>query len=98
MGEQFKRVAERAGLSARRVTSHVMSHAAITSLVRAGIDLPTIQKISGYKTLAMVLRYTHIHGRHLDDAIANLDLSTRTITPKLHMPEPMAASYVALCQ
>ena len=42
---------------------------AITSLVKAGVDLPTIQKISGHRTLAMVLRYTHVHGQHIDQAI-----------------------------
>ena len=46
-----------------------MRHTAITKLVQAGVDLPTVQRISGHKTLAMVLRYTHVHGRHIDDAM-----------------------------
>ena len=46
-----------------------MRHTAITNLVKAGVDLPTIQRISGHKTLAMVLRYTHVHGAHIDRAI-----------------------------
>ena len=46
-----------------------MRHTAITNLVKAGVDLPTIQKISGHKTIAMVLRYTHVHGAHIDQAI-----------------------------
>src|ERR1700694_5724594 len=41
-------------------------------LVQAGVDLPTIQQISGHKTMAMVLRYTHVHGSHVDKAIAAL--------------------------
>src|SRR5579862_2410799 len=28
------------------------------------------QRVGGHKTLAMVLRYTHLHGRHIDHAIA----------------------------
>jgi site-specific recombinase XerD len=32
-----------------------MRHTAITNLVKAGVDLPTIQKISGHKRLAMVI-------------------------------------------
>jgi integrase len=46
-----------------------MRHTAITALVKAGVDLPTIQRISGHKTLTMVLRYTHVHGDHIDRAI-----------------------------
>jgi hypothetical protein len=46
------------------------------------LDLPTIQRISGHKTLSMVLRYAHVSGAHIDAATAALD---RTI------PEPSAA-------
>ncbi len=83
MAKQFKRAVERAGLSPRRVTPHVMRHTAITRLVQAGVDLPTIQKISGHKTLLMVMRYVHIHGAHIDKAISALDTTTAAITPKL---------------
>lgn len=97
MWKQFKRTVERAGLSPSRITPHVMRHTAITNLVRAGVDLPTIQKISGHKTLAMVLRYTHVHGPHLDRAIAVLDRTPAIITQKLHRTDSMAEDYVALC-
>ena len=46
-----------------------MRHTAITDLVQSGVDLPTIQRISGHKTLAMVLRYTHVHGSHIDRVV-----------------------------
>ena len=58
-----------------------MRHTAITKLVQAGVDLPTIQTISGHKTLAMVLRYTHVHGTHIDKAIAAIGRA---------VPEPRA--------
>ncbi len=83
MAKQFKRAVERAGLSPHRVTPHVMRHTAITRLVQAGVDLPTIQKISGHKTLLMVMRYVHIHGAHIDKAIGALDPTPNAITPKL---------------
>jgi integrase len=87
MGVAFQRAVIRAGLEPTKVTPHVMRHTAITRLVKAGVDLPTIQKISGHKTLLMVLRYVHIHGTHIDDAIAALDTSNvAAITPKLHTP------------
>ena len=54
--------------------------------------MPTIQKISGHKTLAMVLRYVHVHGTHIDDAIAAIDTGKfATITPELHTASDEAA-------
>ncbi len=68
----FRRAVIAAGLDPAQVTPHVMRHTAITNLVKAGVDLPTIQKISGHKTLVMVLRYVHVHGRHIDQAIRTI--------------------------
>jgi integrase len=73
MQRSFRRAVVRAGLDPARITPHVMRHTAITRLVEAGIDLPTIQRISGHKTLAMVLRYAHVSGAHIDAAMAALD-------------------------
>lgn len=85
MNVQFQRAVIRAGLNPQKVTPHVMRHTAITRLVKAGVDIPTIQKISGHKTLLMVMRYVHIHGTHIDDAIAALDTgNVAAFTPKLH--------------
>jgi integrase len=69
MDKPYRRAVISAGLDPTLVTPHVMRHTAITNLVQAGVDLPTIQRISGHKTLAMVLRYTHVHGTHIDQAI-----------------------------
>jgi len=70
MDGPFRRAARSAGLDPAVVTPHVMRHTAITALVQAGVDLPTVQRISGHKTMAMVLRYSHVHGSHIDRAIA----------------------------
>jgi integrase len=75
MGKPFHRAVTAAELDTNTVTPHVMRHTAITNLVKAGVDLPTIQKISGHKTLAMVLRYTHVHGTHIDEAIKSIGRS-----------------------
>jgi integrase len=72
MDRPFRDAVARAGLNPEAVTPHVMRHTAITRLVEAGVDLPTVQRISGHKTLAMVLRYAHVHGRHIDLAIRAL--------------------------
>ena len=73
MDAGFKRAVIAAGLSPSKVTPHIMRHTAITRLVQANIDLPTIQKISAHKTLSMVLRYTHVHGTHIDQALNAID-------------------------
>jgi integrase len=72
MDRPFRDAVARAGLDPDTVTPHVMRHTAITRLVEAGVDLPTVQRISGHKTLAMVLRYAHVHDRHIDAAIQAL--------------------------
>lgn len=87
MARPFLRAVARAGLEPERVTPHTMRHTAITRLVKAGVDLPTIQRISGHKTLAMVLRYTHVHGLHIDAAIGALSTPIPdAFTQELHTP------------
>lgn len=68
----FRRAVIRAGLDPDVVTPHVLRHTAITKLVKAGVDLPTVQRVSGHKTLAMVLRYSHVDGAHIDSAVDHL--------------------------
>ncbi|MBD3761464.1 site-specific integrase [Rhizorhabdus sp.] len=85
MARQFARAVERAKLDPSKVTPHTMRRTAITRLVRAGVDLPTIQRISGHKTLSMVLRYVHLHGDHIDSAMNALDRTiSGKVTPELH--------------
>lgn len=71
----FRRAVIAAGIDGNTVTPHVMRHTAVTRLVRAGADIPTIMKISGHKTVAMVLRYTHVDSAHIDAAAAALGMS-----------------------
>jgi integrase len=83
----FRRAVIRAGLDPKKVTPHVLRHTAITRLVQAGVDIPTIQRISGHKTIAMVLHYTHVHGSHIDTALEALNRHfPDAVTPELHKP------------
>jgi len=50
----FRRVVRAAGLDPDEVVRHTLRHTAITHLVQAGVDLPTVKRISGHKTLIMV--------------------------------------------
>ncbi|MET4807495.1 tyrosine-type recombinase/integrase [Limibacillus sp. MBR-115] len=74
MDKPFNRAVKDAGLDPEQITPHVMRHTAITNLVRSGAPLPVIQRISGHKTLAMVLRYTHVHGSDIDEAIGAIGI------------------------
>ncbi len=69
----FRRVVEAAGLNPNEVVRHTLRHTAITQLVQAGVDLPTIKRISGHKTLVMVERYAHANGEHIRAAMDKLD-------------------------
>ena len=69
MDRSIRHAVTRANLDPKTVPPHVMRHTAIRKLVKAGRDLPTIQRISGHKTLAKVLRYAHVHSDHIDNAI-----------------------------
>lgn len=86
MDRQFQRAVIRAKLDPTKVTPHVMRHTGITKLVEAGVDLPTIQRISGHKTLAMVMRYVHLSDEHIDRSIEFMGTNFfDSITPKLHV-------------
>jgi site-specific recombinase XerD len=73
IGHAFLRTVIAAGLNAQQVVRHTLRHTAITHLVQAGVDLPTVKRISGHKTLAMVERYAHQSGTHIADALEKLD-------------------------
>lgn len=69
----FRRVVLAAGLDPKVVVRHTLRHTAITHLVQAGIDLPTVKRISGHKTLQMVERYSHQNGAHIQAAMDKLE-------------------------
>jgi site-specific recombinase XerD len=71
--EVFRRVVRNAGLDEKEVVRHTLRHTAITHLVQAGVDLPTVQRISGHKSFDMVVRYSHQNGKHIDSAMDKLE-------------------------
>lgn len=71
--KSFRRVIIGAGLNPKEVVRHTLRHTAITHLVQAGVDLPTVQRISGHKTLQMVVRYSHQNGEHIRTAMNALE-------------------------
>ena len=73
MVEELMRVVEAAGLDPDEVVRHTLRHTAITHLVQSGVDLPTVMRISGHKTLIMVARYAHQNGAHIQAAMDKLE-------------------------
>ncbi len=69
----FRRVVKAAGMDPKQVVRHTLRHTAITHLVQAGIDLPTVKRISGHRTLQMVERYSHQNGQHIQAAMDKLE-------------------------
>lgn len=74
----FREVVKAAGLDPKQVVRHTLRHTAITHLVQAGVDLPTVQRISGHKTLQMVARYSHQNGEHIQSAMDILEKRYKT--------------------
>ena len=69
----FRAVIKAAGLDPYEVVRHTLRHTVITHLVQSGVDLPTVQRISGHKTLHMVARYSHQNGEHIQAAMDVLE-------------------------
>ena len=72
IGKPFRRIVKAAGLDPALVVRHTLRHTAITHLVQAGVDLPTVKKISGHKTLQMVERYAHQNDAHVQQSLDKL--------------------------
>jgi len=75
----FRRVVVNAGLDPKQIVRHTLRHTAITHLVQAGVDLPTVKRISGHKTLAMVEKYAHQNGAHIQEAMEKLESRIRVV-------------------
>lgn len=86
----FRRVVAAAGMNPDEILRHTLRHTAITHLVQAGVDLPTVKRISGHKTLAMVERYAHQNGAHIQAAMDKLQARYAE-----HAPQPASAAKAA---
>ena len=50
-----------------------LGHTFASRLVMAGVDLRTVQELTGHRTLAMTVRYSQLSPSHQLDAVRRLD-------------------------
>jgi integrase len=81
--EAYRDVIKKAGLDPYEIVRHTLRHTAITHLVQAGVDLPTVMDISGHKTLKMVQRYSHRDSDHIRAAMDKLESRLRPVKAQL---------------
>jgi len=65
---------ELAGLEKNKKGPHVLRHSCLTALLSKGVDLPTLQIISGHNSILTTARYLHIQNKQIREAITKIDL------------------------
>jgi integrase len=68
---------------------HDLRHTFASHLIMAGVDITTVSKLLGHKSLAMTLRYSHLAPSHMVKAVDILDntLNEKMISTKLAQSE-----------
>lgn len=69
----FNRVTKAAGFEPSEINRHTMRHTVVTHLVNNRTPLTTVMKISGHKTLAMVLKYAHASQENIQEEMDRLE-------------------------
>ena len=70
VGKSFIKASLKAGVGHRRF--HDLRHTFNTNMVKAGVDRSVIMKLTGHKTLAMFLRYSHLDQEQSETAMERL--------------------------
>lgn len=52
-----------------KLTPHVLRHYCASQLYRAGVDILAIQELLGHSWISTTMRYIHVHGTRIEDAI-----------------------------
>lgn len=71
LGRIISRLQKRAGLEDTKVSPHVLRHTAATLAVKNGLDVYSLQQMMGHEQLETSMRYVHMTGKRLKEAIEN---------------------------
>src|SRR5208283_1726113 len=69
----FNRAVRKAGI--KDFHFHDLRHTFASHLVMAGVDITTVSKLLGHKSLTMTLRYSHLAPNHLQNAVNMLNIT-----------------------
>jgi len=61
-------------LGIENVTLHTLRHTFCSHLVMAGVDIPTMMKISGHKDVRVAQMYMHLSQDHVRKAVERIEL------------------------
>lgn len=70
--KRFASALRKAGITDFRF--HDLRHTFASHLVMAGVDITTVSKLLGHKSLTMTLRYSHLAPAHLVEGVKKLDI------------------------
>jgi site-specific recombinase XerD len=70
---ELARSAERAGIR-KRVYPHLLRHTFATSLIENGVDIATVQRLLGHRSLSSTTRYIHLTAATWADLKSPIDL------------------------
>ena len=78
---------KRAGID-RHITFHHLRHTFASQAVMKGVDLRTVARLGGWKTLQMVMRYAHLAPDHLQAAAEAVARPSVPRTPRAAIGSP----------